>query len=224
MHKFKGFKNALVLFTFLASAVIISAQTVSDEDYYRPRQLRTPLGDIAFEVVGQVSNLSPTVSKQFGYLSFVNGLKADQIFDSSTTTKQNEETARFTFFTDAVTERVISNGSLRIVNRTGTTVIYYDDTPDGTFADLNSFADGIPILTMNYRQQEIIDTAESGTFTLVNVLKADSAVPFELGGERILFGSTKDSFRQFYNGTSPTGTPAISGVFAGYAVAISRDD
>jgi hypothetical protein len=182
--------------------------------------LTTPLGDIAFEVVGQVSNPSATTSQQYGYLSLVNGLNADQIFNSADPTMQNETTARFTFFTDAVTERVISNGRLRIVNRTGTTTVYYDDSPDGTFADRNSFADGIPVLTLEYRQQVIVDTGESSTFTVVNLLKVVSSESFMNDGERLRLGKPRDHFRQFYSGAPPTGTPALNGVFAGYAVAI----
>jgi hypothetical protein len=77
--------------------------------------LTTPIGGIAFEVVGQVTNFppasagQPATSQQYGYLSLINGLTADQIFTTANPTLQNETTARFTFFTDAVTERVISN-------------------------------------------------------------------------------------------------------------------
>lgn len=187
------------------------------------RRLTTPLGDIAFEVVGQVSNLSPTVSKQYGYLSLINGLTAGQIFTTADPTLQNETSALFTFFTDAVTERVINNGRLRIVNRVGTTTIYFDDTPDGTFASRDSFANGIPVLTLNYRQQVILDTGE-GTFTVVNLLTVVSRETFELGGERFRLGKRGDHFRQFYSGAPPTGTPALGGVFAGYAVAIEPAD
>src|SRR5260370_3233451 len=127
------------------------------------------LSDVAFEVVGQVSNLSATVYKQYGYLSFINGLSAGEIFTTADPTLQNETTALFTFFTDAVTEPVISNGRLRIVNRTGTTTIYMEDTPDGTFANRDSFADGIPALTLNHLQQVILTTTDA-TFPLVNLL------------------------------------------------------
>lgn len=183
------------------------------------RRLTTPLGDIAFEVVGQVSNLSPTISKQYGYLSFINGLSTGQIFTTPDPTLQNETNALFTFFTDAVTERVISNGRLRIVNRVGTTTIYFDNTPDGTFDSRDSFANGIAVLTLNYRQQVILDTGD-GTFTVVNLLTVASWEPFEVDGDRFRLGKRGDHFRQFYSGAPPTGTPALSGVFAGYAVAI----
>ncbi|MDQ3749896.1 MAG: hypothetical protein M3367_12945 [Acidobacteriota bacterium] len=219
MYKFKSFKNAFTAFIVVVFVLGIAATTTYSQRSNGGRRLTTPIGDIAFEVVGQVSNLSPSVSKQYGYLTLVNGLNADQIFNTADPTMQNETTARFTFFTDAVTERVIANGRLRIVNRTGTTTIYYDDTPDGTFADRNSFADGIPVLTLDYRQQVILDTADT-TFTVVNLLKVVSSESFLIHGEQLRLGKSRDSFRQFYSGAPPTGTPALSGVFAGYAVAI----
>lgn len=209
-----------VLFSFvLAIPTLVLGREASVPDDRGGTRLTTPLGDIAFEVVGQVSNLSPTVSKQYGYLSHINGLSAGQIFTTADPTLQNETSALFTFFTDAVTERVISNGRLRIVNRVGTTTIYFDDSPDGNFANRDSFADGIPVLTLNYRQQAILDTGD-GTFTVVNLLTVASSEPFEIGGDRYRLGKKRDHFRQFYSGAPPTGTPALSGVFAGYAVAI----
>jgi hypothetical protein len=107
-------------------------------------------------VVGQVSNPSATSSQQYGYLSLINGLSAEQIFTTATPSGQNETTALFKFFADAVTDRVILNGGLRIINRTGTTIIYYDDSPDGDFADRDTFRNGTPIVTIDYRQLQFV--------------------------------------------------------------------
>jgi hypothetical protein len=212
-------KNALLAFlVFLCMTGASVAARGSDEG---GRQLTTPVGDIAFEVVGQVSNPTPATSIQYGYLSLINGFSADQIFTTANPTQQNETTALFTFFTDATTERVIANGRLRIVNRVGTTTIYLDDTPNGNFANPDSFRDGTPIVTFNYRQQVILDTVE-GTFTVVNMLRIASTSSFIVSDKRFRFGKEQDGFRVFYSGAPPTGTPALNGVFAGYAVAIER--
>jgi hypothetical protein len=211
-------KNLLPALVFVG-LLIMPVRAASDGEG-APR-LTTPLGDIAFEVVGQVSNPSPTTSQQYGYLSLVNGLGAEQIFTAATPAGQNETTALFTFFTDAITERVIANGRLRIVNRTGTTTIYHDDSPDGNFADRETFRDGTPIVTIDYRQQVILDTVE-GTFTVVNLNRVISSEAFTLGDEKFRLGKARDQFRVFYSGAPPTGTPAGAGVFAGYAVAIGR--
>ena len=210
-------KNSVI--ACIALVLLMGASTQVYPDDKGGHRLTTPIGDIAFEVVGQVSNPSPTTSKQYGYLTLINGLSADQIFTTANPTMQNEATALFTFFTDAITERVIANGRLRIINRVGITTIYFDDTPDGTFASPDSFRDGVPILTLNYRQQVNLDTGD-GTFTVVNLLTVVSAQSFEIGGQSLRLGKDRDHFRQFYSGAPPTGTPALNGVFVGYAVAI----
>jgi hypothetical protein len=153
-------------------------------------------------------------------LTLIKGLSADRTFTTADPALQNESTALFTFFTAAVTERVIANGRLRIINRVGTTTIYFDDTPDGTFTDSGSFRDGVPILVLAYRQQVVLDAAD-GTFTVVNLLTATDAKTLEIDEERFRLGRRRDQFRQFYSGAPPSGTPALNGVFAGYAVAIA---
>ena len=228
----RRFKNSLVASILFATLLAAPVSASSDDEGLH--SLTTPIGDIAFEVVGQVTNFppagagQPATSQQYGYLSLINRLTADQIFTTASPTLQNETTARFTFFTDAVTERVISNGRLRIVNRIGTTTIYLDETSDGDFSNRDTFRDGTPVLTMVYRQQVILDTGEgipgtpgTGTFTVMNLLTATALQTFELGGENYRLGKRRDQFRQFYSGAPPATTPP-SGVFAGYAVAIER--
>jgi hypothetical protein len=56
----------------------------------------------------------------------------------------NERTALFTYYTDTVTSQVINDGPMRVIDRKGTMTIYKDATPNGSFADPNSFRDGNP--------------------------------------------------------------------------------
>lgn len=230
MDRFRNTLVALILFT----AVLVTPVSAHDNDGLH--RLTTSVGGVAFEVVGQVTNFPPSnlgqpaTSQQYGYLSTINGLSADQVFNTSIPTLQNETTARFTFFTDAITERVISNGRLRIVNRTGITTIYFDAASGGDFGNRDTFRDGIPILKMNYRQQVILDTGEatpsvpgSGTFTVMNLLSVTDVSSFDIGGERYQMGKQKDQFRQFYSGVPPTLAPP-NGVFAGYTVVIDRSE
>lgn len=226
-------KNSILAFAALAlltgSTILFTPTSASAQVM---QKLTTSAGGIAFEVVGQVTNFPPTApgqpatSHQYGYLSFINGLGASQIFSTADATLQNESTAHFTFFTDAITERVISNGRLRIVNRTGTTTIYFNQTPPGNFANRDTFRSGTPVLIMNYRQHVILDIGEAvpglagtGTFTVMNLLAVTRSEVFEIGGERYQLGKPADQFRQFYSGAPPAAVPP-SGVFAGYAVAI----
>lgn len=230
----RRFRNSLMLAILFATLLPLPVSGSPDEEH--GRRLSTPLGGIAFEVVGQVTNFppagagQPATSQQYGYLSLINGLTAEQIFTTPVPTLQNETTALFTFFTDAITERVISNGRLRIVNRTGTTTIYLDETPDGDFSNRDTFRDGTAVLTMAYRQQVILDTGEAsqipgtGTFTVVNILTVTEVQRLEIGGESIRLARRRDQFRQFYSGAPPTIGPPPNGVFAGYSVAIERSN
>jgi hypothetical protein len=217
----KGSLIASIVFLFL-----LGRSSPSYSQGEGGRLLTTPDGDIAFEVVGQVTNPSSSTSKQYGYLTLINGLSADQIFTTADPTMQNETTALFTFFTNAITERVIANGRLRIINREGTTTIYFDNTPDGTFTNRDSFSDGVPVLTLNYRQQVILDTGDTeggtfgGTFTVVNLNTVIDVQPFEIGAESFRLGKKRNQFRVFYSGAPPSAAPPPQGVFAGYAVAI----
>src|SRR6266542_3873622 len=88
MHKVKNPLIALSAFLFLMGAF---TPVYPDVRVIRP--LTTPIGDIAFEVVGQVTNPSPTTSNQYGYLSLINGLCAKQIFTTAYTPAHNETTA-----------------------------------------------------------------------------------------------------------------------------------
>jgi hypothetical protein len=225
-------KSPLIL--FLVTAMLAVPVSVFP-NHDRLHRLSTTNGDVAFEVVGQVTNFppatpgEPATSQQYGYLSLINGLNADQIFITAAPTAQNETTAYFTFFTDAITERVISNGRLRVVNRTGITTIYFDESPDGDFNNRESFRDGTAVMTMAYRQQVILDTGEAlpgvagtGTFTVMNLLTVSDVQTFELGGQEYRLGKRRDKFRQFYSGVPPSTTPPPIGVFAGYAIAIER--
>lgn len=229
MHRFR---NLLMISTLFAALLPLPVSgSPDDENWWR---LRTPIGGVAFEVVGQVVNFPPAAagqpptSQQYGYLSLINGLRPDQIFTTPVPSSQNEATALFTFFTDAVTERVISNGRLRIVNRTGTTTIYFDETADGDFSNRDTFRDGTAVLTMAYRQQVILDTGEAnqipgtGTFTVMNLLDVTDTQGFVIGAESLRLAKQKDQFRQFYSGVPPTAGPPPIGVFAGYSIAIGR--
>jgi hypothetical protein len=175
---------------------------------------KTAKGNIAFELIGQVWNVSPSSSHQYGYLSFIDGI--DSVFAG---TPHDERTARFTFYTQADTTQVIDNGNLRIVDRTGTTTIFLDDALNGDFARPEFFADGTAILTMSLKQQVILDRVEN-TFTTVNINTVTLSSTFTVDGKSVRLGNIGDQFRTFISGRANTGTPA-GFVIAGYVVPIA---
>ena len=207
----KSMKSNVATFGLWSLAVALTP--LHAQDGGAPKA-RTPHGDLAMELVGQVLNTGP-ISNQYGYLSFVDGI--DAVF---TLPPHNETHARFSFNTEATTTQVINNGDLRIVDRIGSTTIYLDEVPNGDFAVPSTFADGTPILTMSLRQQVILDSVEN-TFTTVNINTVTSVSAFDMNGQRLRLGQVGDQFRTFISGRgNTTGTPA-GFVIAGYTVPIA---
>ena len=209
----KSMKSIVATFSLWSLALAQAPLHAQDEGATRAK---TPKGDLAMELIGQVLNVPMTpISNQYGYLSFIDGI--DRVF---TSTPHDETTARFSFNTAATTTQVINNGQLRIVDRTGSTTIYLDEVPNGDFAVPSTFADGHPVLTMSLRQQVILDLSEN-TFTTLNINTVTSVNAFDMNEQRFRLGKVGDQFRTFISGRgNTTGTPA-GFVIAGYTVPIA---
>jgi hypothetical protein len=165
-------------------------------------------------MVGQVTNATPTTSIQYGYLTFINGISGvAPIFNAA---PQNESTALFTFFNDTINERVINNGSIRIINRIGTTTIYLNASANATFASPASFQNGIPVQTSVLRHQVVLDTL-TGFFTTTFVNTITSVDRFQLGGSSFTLGKVGQTFRTTVFGHLNTPAPP-SAYIAGFAV------
>jgi hypothetical protein len=179
--------------------------------------LAIPVDNPALEFVGQFMN-SGTSSHQFGYVARIDGL--DQVFNDVTI--QNESTAMFTFFTDATTVHVFNNGPLKVVERTGTTTIYFNPIGGANFTDPSSFQVGTQIVVSDYRQQVVADTT-ANPFVTAQLNTISSSEPFELAGTEYRLGSRHQSFRTHYLGRSIDPAAPASGWFGGYAVGVDRD-
>ena len=201
----------LASFLMVPAFLVLTCGLVAAQD--DPTLIRIAEDQNALEFVGQFNN-TPTTSQQFGYVSSITGLSP--IFSS--TTPQNETTALFTFVTNATTNRVISNGPLRIVNRTGTTTIYLNNAPSD-FSNPASFSQGTPIQVSTYRQQVIANTL-TNAFVTVHMNIITNAQPFTLNGITYLLGQKGKSFRTTYSGQSNAPGMAPSGWFSGYAVGV----
>ena len=201
----------LASFLMVPALLVLTCGLVAAQD--DPTLIRIAEDQNALEFVGQFNN-TPTTSQQFGYVSTITGLSP--IFSNST--PQNETTALFTFVTNAKTGRVISNGPLRIVNRTGTTTIYLNNAPSD-FSNPASFSQGTPIQVSTYRQQVIANTL-TNAFVTVHMNTITNAQPFTLNGIIYLLGQQGKSFRTTYSGQSNAPGMAPSGWFSGYAVGV----
>lgn len=168
--------------------------------------------------VGQFINSGPN-SHQFGYLSRIQGIA--NVFNS--TTVKDESTAMFTFSTYASNVQVVNNGPLRVVNRSGTTTIYYHPEGGATFSDPSSFEAGIPIQFSDYDQQVLLNPSVPFPFTTTHLNTISSTQSFVLGGELLRLGREHDSWRTHYLGTTNTAGTTPTGYFVGYAAGVSRN-
>jgi hypothetical protein len=138
---------------------------------------------IGYEVVGQVLNPSAQQSFQYGYLNLVPGI--DRITTSAGAVV-SESTALLTFFCDTTTDRVINNGPIRMVDRTGTGAIYFG-SGNSTFADPDTFRSGTPIQGFTLRHQVVIDTS-TGYFTTTFEITITSVQGFQIDGRTYRLG------------------------------------
>ncbi len=144
------------------------------------RAIGTQLG---YQFVGQVLNVSAVQSLQYGYLSSVPGL--DMI---STSGPVSEGSALLTFYNDTTTQQVMNNGPIRVIERTGTSTIYFNAAGGGNFSNPDSFRSGTAIQTCNLRHQVILDTS-SGYFTVKFEMFVTSARMFQINGMTHRLGS-----------------------------------
>jgi hypothetical protein len=176
----------------------------------RVRQIR----QLSFEFVGQFQNspagVTPATHTHYGYLSYVGGTSA---FRAS---PESESTALFTFYADAATLRVIPDGPLRIVTRSGKVTIYRDASADGNFDRPETFRNGTRILVGQFRQQVVLDTV-TGALTTFHRVRITSTRSFQAGGRELRLGRVGQTFTIAFSGHSNMpGPPA--GFIGGYGV------
>jgi hypothetical protein len=193
-------------FGLAAVLVLITAMSAS-------AQITLPISEqqVIYELIGEFNNAG-LANQQYGYLSSVTGL--GNVF-SSTTTK-NETTALFTFVTNATTFQVVNHGAFRIIDRTGTTTIYFNNGPSD-FTNPASFSQGTPIQVSSFRQQVIFNTF-TNTFLTVHTNTISSVETFTLNGVAYRLGQLGKSFRTNFSGQVNTPGATPSGWFAGTSI------
>lgn len=216
--------TAFLLTSLLVVWPMLGSMAAAPAPWDDTERILWPEDDMIFEIIGQVKNSPPAgpglpaTSVQYGYLSSIKGLNTEDIFAPGV--PQNEASALFTFYNDSVTLRVIPHGNFVIVNREGTSTIYFDDVPDGDLTTPNpdSFRDGVPILTSTWKHQVIL-TPSTGEFFVTWEHTITSAQSFDFHGERIRLGKVGKKYRvSLVGGPDPAGK--VNGKFAGYATAL----
>jgi hypothetical protein len=197
----------------LVVAAIMLATVLANSQEGDPQRIRFDEDVVGLEYVGNVNNAGAN-SSQFGYFSYV-----PEPLSAFNGTPEDVAHANFTFFTEAVTQRVTVNGTLRIVDRIGTTTVYVSTAPP-TFSDPNSFRSGRPIQVSSLQQQVILDTT-TGDFSVVNVNTVDTTSAFYFDGLEYQLGKPGDRFRTILRGkTNSTAPPGF--FMAGYAVGAGK--
>ena len=183
-------------------------------------------GQVMLEFVGQMVEAPTTVpsSNQFGFLSFIRGLKAIFMTDSPPFDKT---TAKFGFVTRATTTREIANGPLVVITREGVTRISFTPCPlclSPSVGTINPSL-SIPVFliqTSTLRQQVIIDN-ETRSFSVVNTNTIIETRPFNLGGTQFQLGQVGQIFRTSLAGQLDS-VRSTEGHFAGHAVGVANSN
>jgi hypothetical protein len=173
---------------------------------------RNAANTISAELIGQVFNPSPAVGAQYGYVSFLNGVDISTITAPGATL--SEQSALLSFYSHTNTDRVINNGPMRVINRSGEVTFYLNGTPAGNFADAGTFRQGTAVMAAALRHQVIVDTT-TGAFTAHFDCTIARSDPFTLGGARYQLGKPGDHFEITVQGHLNTPAPP-SGYMAGF--------
>ena len=184
-------------------------------------------GQVMLEFVGQMVDVPTTTlpgSNQFGFLSFIRGLKAIFMTDSP---PFDRTTAKFGFVTRATTTREIANGPLVVITREGVTRISFTPCPwclSPSVGIINPSL-SIPVFliqTSTLRQQVIIDN-DTRSFSVVNINTITETRPFDLGGTQFQLGEVGQIFRTSLAGQLDP-VRLTEGHFAGHAVGVANSN
>ena len=183
-------------------------------------------GQVMLEFVGQMVDVPTTTlpgSNQFGFLSFIRGLKPIFMTDSP---PFDRTTAKFGFVTRARTTREIANGPLVVITREGVTRISFTPCPlclSPSVGITNPSSLSIPVFliqTSTLRQQVIIDN-DTRSFSVVNINTITETRPFDLGGTQFQLGKVGQIFRTSLAGQLDP-VRQTEGHFAGHAVGVAN--
>ena len=131
----------------------------------------------ALEYVGKLDQTA-LLFNGYGYFTYISGIPDDIMFTNPI--NHPEATARFTFTTSAhLTARSVIE-TLFVINATGTTTMYFNDTPKADFKDPKSFASGTAIASASERWQSIlsVQSPDTGIATGIGEYTVTSATTF----------------------------------------------
>lgn len=179
------------------------------------KETNTP-NQISVELIGQVLNASPKVSAQYGYVSYLSGIDTSAITAPGGTL--SEQSALLTFYSDTATERVLNNGPMRAINRTGEITFYLNMTPTGSFSNTESFRQGVVVMKAALRHQVVVNTVTTA-FSAHFDCTITSTESFILNDKKYRLGKPGQPFEITFSGQLNQNGPP-SGFMAGFATGL----
>ncbi len=178
-------------------------------------------GQSSLEMVGKIDQDAASFNG-YGYLTYVDGIPDAVLFTDSV--NRNEATARFTWVSTASLSSRSVLDTLFVLGATGTTTVYFNDTPKANFKDPKSFGTGIAIAVASERWQNVINvqSPDTGIATGVGIYTQTSANPFKLADKDYVLGKPNLVLRFWYTGEGKRTDkllPRSSIVIAGNATA-----
>jgi hypothetical protein len=213
LSRLPGFLVILLVVVALAPTANLAATPGADA---KEQTMADNRGEINAELIGQVYNPSPQMSAQYGYLSYLKGLATGAI--TAPGTPLSEQSALLTFYSHTATERVINNGPMRLVDRTGEITFYYTTAPHGDFARPDTLRDGTIVMVAALRHQVLLNT-QTGAFTAHFDCTIARNKEFTVAGAAYSLGVPGQHFDLTINGQlNPQGMP--SAYIVGYVTGL----
>ncbi len=208
----------IVVMTLLVSFVPVqsAAATVAASASNATAASGLMANTISAELIGQVFNASPKVSVQYGYVSYLSGVEPSVITAPGGTL--SEQSALLTFYSDTATERVLNNGPMRTINRSGVVTFYLNMTPTGNFSDTVSFRQGVAVMKATLRHQVVLNTL-TNAFTAHFDCTITSSESFKINGKTYRLSKPGQPFEITFSGhVNQNGPP--SGFMAGFVTGL----
>jgi hypothetical protein len=177
-------------------------------------------GAHALELIGKIDQ-NALAFNGYGYFTSISGIPQDQMFTDPVS--HSEATAHFTFSSTGTASARSVIETIFVLNGTGSSTIYYNDTPAASFDDPTTFAKGTPIASSAESWQNIINVQAPDTAisTTLNQLTLTSVIPFTLNGLSYQLGHINMIYQLTYIGEGKRTNrilPQSTIILAGYGV------
>jgi hypothetical protein len=213
LSRLSGFLVLTLVAVALAPTISFTAARGADA---QAQAVADSQGEINAELIGQVYNASPQMSAQYGYITYLKGLPTSAI--TAPSRPLSETTALLTFYSHTLTERVINNGPMRVIDRTGEVTFYFTATPHGDFTRPDTLRVGTPLMVAALRHQVLLDT-QTGAFTTRFDCTIARNEEFTIAGATYSLGVPGQHFELTISGqVNPQGVP--SAYIAGYVTGL----